>query len=223
MLNKLFCILVLSCCILFIGTEMSEDYDVNSKIDNITVESSMYSFINEMQIKSEREKSKIDSILFSYNKELSDSVKQLIVDEIYKSTIKYDNLDVDFVCALITHESAKTWNPEVRSHVGAVGLMQIMPYTGVSLINRMSDKIQYTDIVEILTNPVYNIRLGTMLLSNLLESYGIEGALIGYNGGERHTNRWLRNNRDFSILPEETQKYVPYVLKYYNNFKTIGT
>jgi len=34
-----------------------------------------------------------------------------------------------FLCALITHESARTWDPEIISPAGAVGLMQILPST----------------------------------------------------------------------------------------------
>ena len=45
-------------------------------------------------------------------------------------SVKYPNLDVNLICATITHESARTWEPEVVSKAGAMGLMQIMPATG---------------------------------------------------------------------------------------------
>ena len=57
--------------------------------------------------------------------------KYEIADEIIKMTTKYDNLSVDLICATITHESAGTWNPEIKSPAGAKGLMQIMPATGM--------------------------------------------------------------------------------------------
>jgi soluble lytic murein transglycosylase-like protein len=32
------------------------------------------------------------------------------------------------ICAIIDHETRKTWDPSIESYAGAVGLMQIMPF-----------------------------------------------------------------------------------------------
>jgi soluble lytic murein transglycosylase-like protein len=47
-----------------------------------------------------------------------------VIDRETKKTV-FENREI---CALIDHESARTWNPSIESYAGAVGLMQIMPY-----------------------------------------------------------------------------------------------
>jgi len=64
-----------------------------------------------------------------FNKEMPAAKKQAIADEILEMTLKYPNLDVDLICATITHESDRSWNPKIVSKAGAMGLMQIMPRT----------------------------------------------------------------------------------------------
>jgi soluble lytic murein transglycosylase-like protein len=66
---------------------------------------------------------------------------------------------------------------------------------------------------QILFNPVYNIRLGCRYLAGLVETYGIEAGLAGYNGGERCAEIWQRKG----TLPRETVFYVPSILKIYRN------
>lgn len=70
---------------------------------------------------------KIVGIIEIYNEKMSAQQKRRIANEIYEMSLKYENLDIDLICATITHESALTWRPNVVSPVGAVGLMQIMP------------------------------------------------------------------------------------------------
>lgn len=160
---------------------------------------------------------KIDSIISKYNGRLSQKEKYLIANEIYNMSIKYDNLDVDLICATITHESARTWRPTIVSPAGALGLMQIMPHTGSFLSKHES--IEWTKPKEVLFNPIYNIRMGCRYLSMLIELYHIDGGLAAYNGGERRAARWLASGRNDEVLFEETRGYVPAVLKLYDTYK----
>ena len=161
---------------------------------------------------------KIVNIISRFNKEIMEETKLAIASEIYLMTEKYPNLNVDFVCATITHESAKTWDPKITSRVGAMGLMQIMPATGAFLA--MEEGISWTSSNEILYNPIFNIRLGCRYLNNLVEAYEQDGGLVAYNGGPRLAEMWLAANRNNEILYQETRDYWPAVLKLYAQFRS---
>ncbi|MDW7680714.1 MAG: transglycosylase SLT domain-containing protein [bacterium] len=160
---------------------------------------------------------RIMSIIDLYNKDLTPVMKYEIANEIYIASIKYTNLDIDLICATITHESAGTWSPEVRSPAGAIGLMQIMPATGAYLA-RYED-ITWTNENEVLTNPIYNIRMGTRYLSTLISYYDIDGGLAAYNGGEKQASLWIKNNKADGILWAETQNYVPAIIKLWDKYR----
>ena len=160
---------------------------------------------------------KILGIIEKYNKKMLPKDKYLISQEIYKMCLKYSNLDIDLICATITHESALSWNPQVISIAGAIGLMQIMPTTGIFLCR--DEGIEWTGAEEILFNPIYNVRLGCRYLSYLIHVYEIDGGLAAYNGGEERAALWIKNDRKDDILWEETRGYIPAVLKLYEKFQ----
>jgi len=135
---------------------------------------------------------KIIAIIDTYNEDLSSVEKYDIANEIYTLSLKYTNLDVDLICATISHESAGSWNPKIKSHAGAIGLMQIMPATGMYLAEYES--ITWTNAEDVLTNPIYNIRMGTRYLSTLISYYGVDGG-------------------------SETQNYIPAVIKLWDKYR----
>ncbi|MCH8874296.1 lytic transglycosylase domain-containing protein [candidate division KSB1 bacterium] len=167
----------------------------------------------ERQVKQE----KVIRIIDSFNPSMPLAMKQEIAGEIYNMSIKYPNLDVELLCATITHESARTWDPSVVSKAGAIGLMQIMPATGEWLAKYENFKWQSAE--ETLVNPIYNIRMGSRYLSALIETYELDGGLAAYNGGEKRVGMWLAQNKLDSILWPETRKYVPSVLELYEEFR----
>jgi soluble lytic murein transglycosylase len=160
---------------------------------------------------------KIMSIMSKYNKKMPFEEKYKVAREIYRMSVKYSNLDIDLICATITHESALSWNPKVVSIAGAMGLMQIMPSTGIFLCRK--EGIKWTTAEKILFDPIQNIQLGCRYLSTLIESYEIDGGLAAYNGGEQRASLWVKNNRDDELLWEETRGYIPAVLKLYEKFQ----
>ncbi len=161
---------------------------------------------------------KVDRIIERFNPEMKPEVRKAVFDEILEMSLKYDNLDVDLICATITHESGRTWDPRVVSRAGAMGLMQIMPETGRWLAQY--EHIPWTSAEDVLFNPVYNIRLGCRYLSVLIDTYDLDGGLAAYNGGETIVRRWLAHNKAEGILWDETSSYVPFVLKLYDEFKS---
>ncbi len=160
---------------------------------------------------------KIVTIMNRFNKKMPAAMKQAIAGEILEMTFKYRNLDVDLICATITHESARSWNPKVVSKAGAMGLMQIMPRTGKWLAR--FEGVEWTSTEAVLFDPIHNIRLGTGYLSKLISTYDLEGGLAAYNGGWKRAKKWLANDKADGILWAETRSYIPQVLKLYEKYR----
>ncbi|HXI13321.1 MAG TPA: transglycosylase SLT domain-containing protein [Thermoanaerobaculia bacterium] len=100
-------------------------------------------------------------------------------------------LDPYLVMALIRQESS--FNTHAKSHVGATGLMQLMPATGRELGTRIHGLFTNSR----LENPEVNIELGTHYLRkliNLLDG-NVELAVAGYNGGPYRIKKWRQQNR----------------------------
>lgn len=79
---------------------------------------------------------------------------------------------------------------DVRSHAGAIGLMQLMPETG----RRTAAEIHLPYIgLKTLTDPVSNIRLGTTYLGKMLQRFddNVVLATAAYNAGPFKVEEWL--------------------------------
>lgn len=163
---------------------------------------------------------KVMKIIEKHNKEMTSLEAYEIASEIYDLSQKYTNLNVDLLCAVITHESAGTWNPRVVSKARAMGLMQIMPVVGCFIAQY--EGITWTTPEEVLFNPIYNLRIGCRLLSALVDQYGLEGGLAAYNGGEKQASLWLANGKDPKYLWSETREYIPAVRKLYQTYQGQG-
>lgn len=162
---------------------------------------------------------KVISIIDQYNAVLSTDIKYEIASEIVNMAIKYPNLSVELICATISHESAGTWNPEIISKSGAMGLMQIMPLTGMFIAT--SEGIAWASPEDVLFNPIYNIRIGSRYLSTLIDVYDVDGGLAAYNGGEKRAALWVKNGRESNLLNAETRDYIPAVMRLYNEFQNL--
>ena len=129
--------------------------------------------------------------------------------EILASAEEFD-LDPYLVCGVIFTESA--FHPEAKSNVGALGLMQLMPATGLE----EAELLEIEGVTEDrLTEPALNIRLGCNYLRKLLDEFGTESvALAAYNAGPGRARQWLKEygkKEDGSIIYipyPETSKYV---------------
>jgi len=95
------------------------------------------------------------------------------------------NIDPLLVLSIIRQESA--FNEKAESHVGARGLMQLMPSTAKTM-GRMKSK-------DDLFLPAQNIKFGVKYLNKLLNRF--EGNLIltlsSYNAGPTKVARWVKN------------------------------
>ncbi len=107
---------------------------------------------------------------------------------------------------------------DVKSHAGAIGLMQLMPTTGRSVAKQI--KLPYSGLAT-LTDPESNIRLGTTYLGQMAQRYGGNQVLAtaAYNAGPHRVDRWLPEDGSIDAriwiegIPfNETRKYVKRVL-----------
>ena len=98
-------------------------------------------------------------------------------------------LERALVLALIRQESS--FNPQARSPVGALGLMQLMPATARETASRAG--VPYAE-ERLTTDPAYNVSLGAFHLARLLQKYGgsYELAVAAYNAGEGSVGKWLQ-------------------------------
>lgn len=104
-------------------------------------------------------------------------------------------LPVPAELALSIARRESEFNPKARSHVGAAGLMQLMPKTGQDMADRVGlPKFEPNDLYD----PKVNVRLGSEYLSKLVEDYGYNIPLIsvGYNAGPTRANRWIEQYGD---------------------------
>lgn len=152
-------------------------------------------------------------IIAAANPDMSSDQRYEIADEIYRMSVKYENLNVELLIATIALESGQTWRPDIISQAGAIGLMQVMPATGMFVA--YYEGINWTDPLEVLQNPIYNIRIGARYLSAMIGLYGLEGGLAAYNGGERQAALWASREVDENYLHPETRAFVPAVLRIY--------
>ena len=148
---------------------------------------------------------KSGSVFLSEMKRINESIRaEFFAEEIpygeliYEKAKKYD-VDPALVVAVIEQESR--FKPRARSHVGARGLMQLMPRTG----RWMGAKDLY--------NPEQNIDAGVRYIKYLDRRFNgdLKKIIAAYNGGEGNVKRYQ------GIPPfRETRQYVKKVMKNYD-------
>lgn len=145
--------------------------------------------------------------------------------ELVMDTAEKYKVDPYLVFAIIKVESK--FNQQAKSVAGATGLMQIMPKTGEWIAGKMAIK-SYND--EMLTQPSYNILMGTWYLANLNQEFDQRLPLVvaAYNAGRGNVRTWLVDgNWDGSLemvdnVPYgETRQYVVNVIKTYQIYQAI--
>ena len=132
----------------------------------------------------------------------SSNVSHGDIDKLIDKYATQNNLDPDFVKAVVKQESG--FNPKAKSHCGAIGLMQLMPSTAQGLgVTNAFDAEQ-------------NIYGGTKYLKGLMDRFGNnkELALAAYNAGPNAVKKYN------GVPPyKETQNYVKNVMASYGRFK----
>jgi len=99
-------------------------------------------------------------------------------------------VDKYLIYAVIKTESG--FNPEAESHLGARGLMQIMPDAFEDIKFRLGDS---ESVYDDMFNEEINIRYGSFFIAYHLDNYNnnIDNAVAAYHAGRTRVNGWLDN------------------------------
>lgn len=117
--------------------------------------------------------------------------------------------------AVMRQESG--YRPAVRSPVGAIGLLQLMPTTAQKVAAELGEKIDEAE----LTRAHASVKLGSAYLRKLLDTFqgSLPLSLAAYNAGPHAVSRWLAGGEALPLdlfvarIPyEETRGYVARVL-----------
>jgi len=133
-----------------------------------------------------------------------------------------NSVEPALVFAVIRQESE--FMVAVKSHAGAQGLMQLMPFT--AKFEAKDAHLPYV-LKRLTTDSAYNLRLGTQHLQRLREYFQGSYPLMiaAYNAGAGRVDRWLAQHGDprkgkaewadwIELIPfDETRLYTKYVLE----------
>jgi len=131
---------------------------------------------------------------------------------------KARDIHPSWVFAITRQESG--FMADARSHVGATGLMQLMPATAKETAKRFN--IPLSSPRQVL-NPNTNIQLGTAYLSQIYGQFKGNRVLASaaYNAGPGRVRQWLKDAKHLpfdvwveNIPFDETRQYVQNVLTY---------
>lgn len=122
----------------------------------------------------------------------------------------------ELVMSIARQESE--FNHQAASHVGALGLMQVMPATAQQMAKQVGMDYSRARMTD---DPLYNARLGAAYLHGLRNRFGPSSALVaaGYNAGPGRSRQWteafgdIRTETDpvdwVEMIPfDETRNYV---------------
>lgn len=140
------------------------------------------------------------------------------------SSSTQNKIDPAWIYGIMRRESA--FSREIRSPVGATGLMQLMPKTA-KFIGRKIGVSRH--IYQDLTSASSNIQLGSAYLSYLYQKYNNNQiiATAAYNAGPKRVDSWLpasplpADQWVDSIPFTETRKYVKAVSEYTIIFQSL--
>lgn len=169
----------------------------------------------------------ICSILFGFLANiLLDWIDRLIYpEEYYETVMKYSeeySVPSELIFAVIKVES--DFEPDAKSHAGAIGLMQMIPNTYEWLAK---DKLGEFAITPMLYDPETNIKYGTYYLRYLHSKFNSwELAIIAYNWGEGNLSNFLDEygyeEGDYDSIPvKETRNYIKKVMHHWDKYNEL--
>ncbi|HEX5719398.1 MAG TPA: lytic transglycosylase domain-containing protein [Thermoanaerobaculia bacterium] len=146
----------------------------------------------------------------------------------YQDTVRawatQNRLPLHLVYGIIRQESA--FDTQAQSWAGARGLMQLMPATARELAGKAG--LSYSH--DKLSDPAFNLRLGTTYFSQVLNMFdsNVELALAGYNGGPYRIKRMWKESRSKELDRflegldlEESKTYVKRILVLSDSYRQL--
>ncbi len=135
------------------------------------------------------------------------------------------NIDPYALLSIMRAESY--YREHARSNVGARGLLQIMPFTGIRIAKDLGDgSLEFESLIE----PKKTIQYGSFYFSKLYQAYdeNLYVALAAYNAGPSIVNSWLKSCQkctpdEFieSIPYRETRRYVKKISRFLLNYQLL--
>jgi soluble lytic murein transglycosylase-like protein len=135
-------------------------------------------------------------------------------------------IDSALIFAISRQESG--FRPDVASHAGAVGMMQVLPSTAKYIVRSIDTDIATIDLSRLqLKDADTNVRLGAAYIEMLMKEPSVNGSMIhtiaSYNAGPGAVASWAKAARNIddpllyieSIPYGETRNYVVQVLAHY--------
>lgn len=143
---------------------------------------------------------------------------------IKKYAAEYD-LDPYLVQSIMRCESSN--DPDAVSEAGAIGLMQIMPDTGVWIAHKLGLDDVYAE--DMLYDPETSIQFACWYLNFLSGRFdgGVMKIVAAYNAGHGSVENWLEDERfskdgELLTIPfEQTERYYENVMTAYENYTTL--
>ena len=143
------------------------------------------------------------------------AIKQLTLplehEDIIRQQAQEKGVDAALIAAVIYTESK--FSASAESGAGARGLMQITPEAAKDIARHSGATSFHTSD---LSNPEINIKYGTFLLAERIESYegNVAAALASYNAGPGPVEKWGGDQLKVdNITYPETRAYVELVLE----------
>ena len=101
-----------------------------------------------------------------------------------------DGLPVSRALALAISRRESEFDPAAQSPAGARGLMQVMPATAKIVAKTLGEEFT---IARLITDPPFNVRVGSTYLADLADQFGPAITLIasGYNAGPGRPKKWI--------------------------------
>jgi soluble lytic murein transglycosylase len=146
----------------------------------------------------------------SFDKAIKELTLPLEHEDIIRQQAREKGVDAALIAAVIDTESKFS---DAESSAGARGLMQITPEAAKDIARHSGATTFHTSD---LSNPEINIKYGTYLLAERIESYGgnVAAALASYNAGPGPVEEWGGDNLKVEdITYPETRAYVELVLE----------
>lgn len=124
------------------------------------------------------------------------SYREIKYLDIVIKNAKEQNFDVELTLSIIKKES--NFNPKIKSRVGAVGLMQLMPDTAKWLGLKNTSK---------LTDPDINIKYGIKYLRYLFSTISPESDVSNISKDDINKNEILKSIAAYNAGPGNVKKY----------------
>ncbi|MDO8985012.1 lytic transglycosylase domain-containing protein [Cypionkella sp.] len=106
-----------------------------------------------------------------------------------------NGLAVSRALALSISRRESEFDPSAQSRAGARGLMQVMPATAEHVAKGLGET---SSAGRLISDPPFNVRMGSIYLSHMIEKFGPAVALIasGYNAGPGRPAKWIEQFGD---------------------------